>query len=250
MASRSNGVELYRFYQNPLTPGRVQLTTAEAHHFVSVLRGKLNDSIELFDGQGTLAQATVTQIRKHDVYAEVQTLTQQPSRQTRRLILATAVAKGQRFDWMLTKTTELGIDHIALVQFERSVRLGRESAIERYQSMTIAACKQCGRLYLPQITGPARLIEVIADLKKQYPHSRLLYGGLEGKPASLAELSSWDGDTIVFVGPEGGMTELEHRLLEHHGAIPLRIGQHILRTETAATAFSALLEALRVNNSA
>ncbi len=154
-------MELYRFYQNPLTPGRVQLTTAEAHHFVSVLRGKLNDSIELFDGQGTLAQAAVTQIRKHDVYAEVQTLTRQLPRQTRRLILATAVAKGQRFDWMLTKTTELGIDHIALVQFDRSVRLGRESAIERYQSMTIAACKQCGRLYLPQITGPARLIDNI-----------------------------------------------------------------------------------------
>jgi 16S rRNA (uracil1498-N3)-methyltransferase len=51
----------------------------------------------------------------------------------------------------------------------------------------------------------------------------------------------------VFIGPEGGLTEPEIQLLEHYGAAPIRIGNHILRTETAATAFAAILEALRIN---
>ncbi len=239
-------MDIMRFYHSPLKAGRVQLSSPEAHHFVSVMRGKLGDTVELFDGLGTSGQGTVVHIRKNEVAVEVGRVSTEPARQKRRIILAAAIAKGQRFDYMLTKCTELGADHIALVQFERSVRLGRESAAERYQSLTVAACKQCGRVYTPELTGPKRLPEVIADLHMRYPQSRLFYGSPLPEAKSINQLELSDLDTIIFVGPEGGFTESEDRLLRDHNAIPVRIAEHILRTETAAAAFVAVFEALRL----
>jgi 16S rRNA (uracil1498-N3)-methyltransferase len=241
-------MELLRFYHHPLTVGRVQLSQSEAHHFVGVLRGKVSDVIELFDGVGVCGQGVVTQIRKNEVFVEVKAVACKPARLKRRIILATAIAKGQRFDWMLAKCTELGVDHIALVQFERSVRLGRDSAVERYQSLTVSACKQCGRSFLPELTAPKRLIEVINDLKARYPQSNLFYGSLLSDAKTLRHLDDSESDTLVIVGPEGGLTELEERLLLHRGAIPIRIAEHVLRTETAAAAFVAVFEALRTTD--
>jgi 16S rRNA (uracil1498-N3)-methyltransferase len=239
-------MEMLRFYHHPLVVGRVQLSLSEAHHFVGVMRGKVGDSIELFDGQGVSALGVVAHIRKNDVFVEIANVVTQPPRLHRRIILATAIAKGQRFDWMLAKCTELGVDHIALVQFERSVRLGRDSAVERYQSLTVAACKQCGRSFLPELTAPKRLIEVIADLKAHYPQSRLYYGSPLSNAKTLRQLDDKsESDAVIFVGPEGGLTEMEDRLLLHHGAIPVQIAAQILRTETAAMAFVAVFEALR-----
>lgn len=235
-----------RFYHSSLKAGRVQLSSPEAHHFVSVMRGKVGDAVELFDGQGTLVQGAVVYIRKNEVTVEVGRVSTQPARAKRRIILAAAIAKGQRFDYMLTKCTELGVDHIALVQFERSVRLGRDSAVERYQSLTVAACKQSGRVYMPDISAPKRLPEAIADLHMRYPQSKLFYGSPQPDAKSINLLELSDFDTIIVVGPEGGLTQTEDRLLLEHNAIPVRIAEHILRTETAATAFVAVFEALRL----
>ena len=240
-------MEIPRFYHYPLQAGCVRLSADEGHHFVNVLRGKIGQTIELFDGQGRLASGIVSQIKKADVFVEVKTITEFPPRESGRVILAAAVAKGQRFDWMLSKCTELGVDHIALVQYERSVRIGRESATERYQNLTIAACKQCGRVFLPTITGPKKLNETIIELEHQYPQSRIIIGSLESSAQTISQFAGSGEDTIVFIGPEGGLTEPEIQLLEHYGAAPIRIGNHILRTETAATAFAAILEALRIN---
>jgi 16S rRNA (uracil1498-N3)-methyltransferase len=241
-------MEMLRFYHHPLTVGRVQLSQVEAHHFVGVLRGKVGDSIELFDGIGASASGIVAYIRKNEVIVEIEKVVAQPPRLNRRIILAAAIAKGQRFDWMLAKCTELGVDHIALVQFERSVRLGRDSAVERYQSLTISACKQCGRVFLPELTAPKRLIEVLADLNSRYPRAHLFYGSPLADAKTFNQIELSNSDTIVFVGPEGGLTELEDRLLIHHKATPVRIAEHVLRTETAATAFVAVFEALRTGS--
>jgi 16S rRNA (uracil1498-N3)-methyltransferase len=240
-------MEIPRFYQDPLTEGRIQLSAAEGHHFVHVLRGKAGQSIELFDGHGRLAAGVVSHIKKADVFVEIKTVAEFSERKTRRIILAVAAAKGQRFDWMLSKCTEVGTDHIVLVGYEHSVRLGKESAIGRYQSLTIAACKQCGRNTLPIITGPQKLNDTVGKLKQQYPQSRLLYGSLESDAQTIRSLADSNEDIVVFIGPEGGLTEAEIQLLKDHGAMPICVGNHILRTETAAIVFAAILESLRIS---
>jgi 16S rRNA (uracil1498-N3)-methyltransferase len=239
-------METPRFYHPMLQPGLVQLSRPEGHHFVSVLRGKTGHAVDLFDGHGGLAGGVVSRIKKSDVFVQIESVAKFPPRQTGRIILAVAAAKGQRFDWMLSKCTEIGVDHIALVSYERSVRFGRESAIERYQNVTIAACKQSGRIYLPTISGPHKLDEAIHALKQQYPQTRLLFGSLESNAKTVRTLIDNNEDVIVFIGPEGGLSAMELHLLNALGAIPIRIGSHILRTETAAAAFAAVLESLRV----
>jgi 16S rRNA (uracil1498-N3)-methyltransferase len=240
-------METPRFYHPLLQSGLVQLSRTEGHHFVSVLRGKAGQAVELFDGHGHLAGGVVSQIKRNDVFVQIEKVTEFPGRQTGRIILAAAAAKGQRFDWMLSKCTEIGVDHIALVGYEHSVRLGKESAIERYQNLTIAACKQCGRVILPVITGPKKLTDTIQELKQQYPQSRLLYGSLESNAQTIRFLTDIHEDVLVFVGPEGGLTEGEIKVLSDCGAVPVRVGNHILRTETAAIVFAAILESLRIS---
>lgn len=239
-------METPRFYHPLLLPGLVELSGAEGHHFVHVLRGKAGQTIELFDGLGHTARGVVSRIKKTDVFVQIEKVTESPLRQTRRIILAVAAAKGQRFDWMLSKCTELGADHIALVHYEHSVRLGKESAIGRYQSLTIAACKQCGRNTLPIITGPQKLTDTIHELKQQYPQSQFLYGSLESGAKTIRSLAENNEDIAVFIGPEGGLTEAEIQLLKGHGAMPVRVGNHILRTETAVIVFAAILESQRI----
>jgi 16S rRNA (uracil1498-N3)-methyltransferase len=240
-------METPRFYHPLLHPGLVELSGAEGHHFVHVLRGKVGQAIELFDGLGHTAQGVVSRIKKTDVFVQIEKVAEVSLRQTRRIILAVAAAKGQRFDWMLSKCTEVGADHIALVGYERSVRLGKESAIGRYQSLTIAACKQCGRNTLPIITGPQKFNDTIHELKQQYPQSQLLYGSLESDAQTIRSLADSSEDIVVFIGPEGGLTDAEIQLLKGHGAIPVRVGSHILRTETAGIVFAAILESLRIS---
>ena len=245
--SRSMGAP--RFYHEPLSPGRIQLSATEGHHFIHVLRGKEGQSIELFDGRGHCAEGVVCQIKKSDVFAEIKTVKEFFERKSNRIIIATAAAKGQRFDWTLSKCTELGVDHIVLIQYEHSVRLGKESAIDRYQQLTVAACKQCGRNILPLITGPQKPEETIIELKRQYPQSAILYGCPESDCKAVKSLVSNSQDVIAFVGPEGGLTEGEMQLLKKNNAFGVCIGSHILRTETAAIVFAAILEYLRINKS-
>lgn len=241
-------MEIPRFYHNPLNPGQARLSAAEGRHFVSVLRGRAGQSIELFDGCGGLAGGVVTQIKKNDVFVEIKNVSACPLSQAGRIILAVAAAKGQRLDWMLSKCTELGADHIVLILYEHSVRLGSQSAAGRYQNILIAACKQSGRVFLPILTGPQKLAEAIAELKRQYPQSRFIFGSPDPNAKTIRNLANDSRDTLVFIGPEGGLTQIETQLLEHNGAVPVRVANHILRTETAAVAFTAILEALRINN--
>jgi 16S rRNA (uracil1498-N3)-methyltransferase len=239
-------METPRFYHPSIQAGLVELSAAEGHHFVHVLRGKAGQAIELFDGLGHTAVGVVSRVKKNDVFVQVEKVTEAVARQTRHIILAVAAAKGQRFDWMLSKCTEVGTDHIALVHYERSVRLGKESAIERYRNVTISACKQCGRNIFPVISGPLKLTETIHAFKEQYPHSQLVYGSLEADACTVKSLADCGDNVVVFVGPEGGLTDAEIQILKNNQAMPVCVGNHILRTETAAIVFAAILEAMRI----
>lgn len=238
-----------RFYSESITQGRHTLDRIESHHLISVLRGKVGDSVELFDGKGGLAQGVVAAIRKGDAVVETEHIHHTIRPALPKIILAAAIAKGQRFDWMLGKCTELGADHIALVTYERSVRMGKDASCGRYADMLIAAAKQCRRLFLPIITGPQTLPQTLVEVKQQYPGASLLFGSVADNSKPITHIAPITGDVVVFVGPEGGLTEAEEQLLLDNRATPVRIAAHILRTETAAVAFAAVLESLRLTQS-
>ena len=233
-------MRLVRFYCQSIEP-KTMLDPVESNHLSRVLRLSVGAAVELFDGNGTLAQGTVEQIQRNQVIVQITQRTQPPPRAAGRIILAVSYAKGQRFDWLVEKCTELGADHIAAVQFDRTVKLGNDKALGRLSKITIAAAKQCGRVFLPKLTGPAKLTETAEALRLEYPRSTWIYGSPDGNPMSENAKSSEAADTVTFIGPEGGFTEAETAYFRSIGASAVSINENILRVETAAVAFCALL---------
>lgn len=223
------------------------LDPVESNHLSRVLRAVKGTPLELFDGQGTLAEGVVDKIDKKRTVVRVQKTTHTAPAATGRIILAVSFAKGQRFDWLVEKCTELGVDHIAAVQFERTVKQGKDSALERYRKITIAAAKQSKRLFLPTLTGPAKLPPTLDALIAEYPGCALLYGDPEGMPAFDIPAAIKEGrDCVVVIGPEGGISDAETALLAANNATGVMINSNILRIETAAVAFCATLAAVRL----
>ncbi|OQY06034.1 MAG: hypothetical protein B6I25_04725 [Planctomycetales bacterium 4572_13] len=222
------------------------LDPAESGHLCRVLRAKKGTPLELFDGRGSFAEGIVERVDKKRTTVRVQKIVCTPAATSGRIILAVSFAKGQRFDWLVEKCTELGVDHIAAVQFERTVKLGKNTALQRYRKISIAAAKQSKRLFLPEITGPEKFPATLDSLIGQYHQGLLLYGDLKG--ASFFDLPAVKDkqDYIIVIGPEGGLSENELALLAGGGACGVTINRNILRIETAAAAFCAAVAASRL----
>lgn len=217
------------------------LDEVESHHLSKVLRLETGSRVELFDGRGTLAQGIVRKADRRQSTVETQQITCAPRPESGRLILAVSYAKGQRFDWLVEKCTELGADHIAAVQYDRTVKLGSESAVERLGKIALAAVKQCGRLFVPELSGPKPLQKTITELKSRYPNSCFCCGDPQGSSPAAFIANCKDRDIVVLVGPEGGFSADEYDWILSENIERVSIHPNILRVETAAAAFCAVI---------
>ena len=242
MAREDLGARRRRFYQRPITKGELELTGPEGRHLVQALRGRCGQWVELFDGAGTVAQAEVLRIERSGAQLAVRSLERLEARERGRVVIAASLAKGERFDWLIGKCTELGVDHICPVRCERTVKQGGSGkAAQRYEHVAVSAAKQCGRVFLPTIDEPATLGDCAAALEGQYPGALWLTGRARGEAAKLTEVDVAGRDVVAFVGPEGGLTEAEVQLLNERQAQGVRLTETVLRIETAAIAFAAIL---------
>jgi 16S rRNA (uracil1498-N3)-methyltransferase len=226
--------------------GQVALDETEAHHLIHVLRLRPGDPVEVMDGRGTVGEGIVADIGRKSVTVEVQRIRRADARRTARLVLAASVPKGAHLDALITHCTELAADHIALTLFERTVKQPHGPGFpDRCRKLAVAAAKQCGRPFLPVLSGPETLADTLSALTAGYPAARILFGRCETSVPPIGALELGDTDIIAFVGPEGGMTPDEEHLLEQHDAVGVRLGENILRIETAAMAFCAICAAHR-----
>lgn len=230
-----------RFYLATLPEsGAAVLEDLEAHHLIHVLRASPGDIVELFNGTGLVASAQITSLHKRD--AKLQILgshREEPS--PRQIIVATAVPKGDRFDWLIEKATELGVTRVIPLRTARSVVDPRESKLEKQRQTVIAACKQSGRNHLLELS-PTIAWSDFAQRELGQGASYIAHPGPTARPVSS---SLWQGKaSIVFaIGPEGGFTEEEVEIAVGRGAVPLSLGPRILRIETAVLALAACAEA-------
>ncbi len=242
-------MEHYRFYCNPITESSAELTGREAHHLTSVRRLKTGEKIELFDGAGRLATAAVLSATNRNVTLQIEDSKVTPKPEQNQIIIAVSIAKGDRFDWLIAKCTELGTDRITPVIFERTVKQPKNpKTAVRWQNLAIAAAKQSRRLFLPQIDPPMGLEQAAEKLKADHPDARLLFGSLDADCHSILETPVVNVDTIVFIGPEGGLTQQEQAFLLNQSVEPARITDTVLRIETAAIAAAAILAAKRISS--
>lgn len=213
----------------------------ENHHLVTVMRMKIGEAIELINGKGQLAKAVVKEIEKKSSTLLVTLVKTDPS-QRKRLILAQAIPRLNRLDYIIEKCTELGVTEIWLFPSTYSEKKNfSENQLERIDALMIAAIKQCGRLFLPKLS-------LLPALKQWTPFTIPTFFG-DTHPDASPFILKWrqlesPNEAIFCIGPEGGFTEEEEQLLQKLGAHGVKLHHHILRTDTAAIASIALLSHL------
>jgi len=237
-------LKLPRFYCNPITTGKNKLCAEESHHLIHVSRLTVGAEIELFDGSGICAKAKVTAIKRSEVTAEVaniQTITRPNSK---RITIAASIPKGKRFDWMIAKCTELGVDQIVPLIFDRTVKQPA-TTVARYTKIAIAAAKQSGNCFLPTISEPKKIELFLASVTTDNPDASIFFGDLSTQAKNARTLIEDQKSVIVIIGPEGGISEREIQILRDYRAKGIRLTNNILRIETAAVGFAAVLCSFR-----
>jgi len=238
-----------RFFHAPIAPGLVELSEAESRHALQSLRLQPGDEIVLFDGAGRIAHGQIEPAtgglgrggrsrgaRRAGVRVERVLQVPPPAR---RLTLVVPGCKGDRLSTLVEKCTELGAARLMFTEFERTVVHVRDAALERLARTSVEACKQCRRAWLPEIAVARSLAESIAGVAAGHlivadPDERApgLAGWLHGHAGAAEHLTA-------VIGPEGGLTDGELASLRAAGGQPVRLGEHILRVETAAIAVAA-----------
>jgi 16S rRNA (uracil1498-N3)-methyltransferase len=215
----------------------------EARHLQTVLRIKLDDEVELFDGQGRTRQARVKELGRHSLtFFTVQPVIDHP-RPPCALTLFACVSKGKHMDWTIEKAVELGVARIVPVISARTiVRIEPEDCDakkDRWMRIAEEAARQCGSAWLPEILPPCSLVESLPLIQATTP---TFVAALtpDAKPLRECLLPTTNCNCQLptdqagfYVGPEGDFTPEELAQLQAAGAIPVSLGKNVLRTETA-----------------
>jgi 16S rRNA (uracil1498-N3)-methyltransferase len=233
----------------PLVEGSLDLDRPQAHHVRNVLRLSAGDTIEVFDDRGTVAQAAIEQCDAAGVRVRVGQVERLP--QARPIIIASAVPKGDRADWMIEKLSELGVARFVPLQTARSVVHPKgQSKLERWRRIATESSKQSRRAGVMRIDELTRLEDALgaaqatSDAAESPAQSGLDRRGalyLSTAPDAVPILSASSfivprSSLVLFIGPEGGWTDEELARFTSAGLTGVKLTATILRVETAAVA--------------
>lgn len=236
-----------RFYCPPPLPLNAvsELPPAAAHHASRVLRLRVGDAVQIFDGLGNALDAVIDAIEgKHVLLGSLRACISAPQSGLH-IVLAQAMSSSEKMDWVVQKATELGATEIAPVQTQRSVAkltgARADKRVEHWSNVAIAACEQSGRNTLPLIHPPLELEAWLAQTKTVAASKFIL---LPDGATALRSQPQPQTHCMLLIGPEGGFTGDEARLAQQAGFAPILLGPRVLRTETAALAGIAAIQTL------
>lgn len=213
----------------------VVLDAAESRHAKGPLRLAPGRVVVLTDGAGRVAEGTLSMLRRGRAEVRIESVLDEPT-PIAGLTLAVGVLAGSAMDLVVQKAVELGVERLVPVCCQRS-QLGLERAATRLDHWTrIArqALKQCRRAWALEITQPLVLDGFVARVGQG--------GGVVAHPGGRrVDEIDLPRPPVLLVGPEGGLSGEEEKLLKSHEWSRLRLGPHVLRAETAAIAGAAVL---------
>ena len=236
-----------RFFSPPPLPlsGRFELPPDAAHHASRVLRLRVGDTVEIFDGAGGECRGLIADIRGKNVTVAGITPISRSSESPLRVVLAQSLSGSEKMDLIIQKSTELGVTEIQPLATERSVaRLTAERAARRldhWRQVVISACEQCGRNVLPAIHAPLDIMDWLQNSESASDSKYIL---LPEGINSLHDQDKPNGKAVLLVGAEGGFSQAECAAAIRCGFTSIRLGARVMRTETAAIAGIAALQML------
>ncbi|MCA1839530.1 MAG: 16S rRNA (uracil(1498)-N(3))-methyltransferase [Actinomycetota bacterium] len=236
------------FYVEPGTTTQasrqVVIDKEQSRHLALVRRARVGDRIQICDGEGTVAIASLESVGKMQVSAKIESSVSIAYPRPAITILQ-GLAKGAKVDLVVQKLTELGVDRIVIFESQRSIPAwdqGKaERALERWRSISFEAAKQSRRAWLPKVEGPLTFEEaaLLAD-----SHAATIVAHGASATSARKELSKMNhglSDICVVIGPEGGLSLEEVSALEKGSAVIAGFGPNTMRTETAAIVIAALV---------
>ncbi|WP_369589071.1 16S rRNA (uracil(1498)-N(3))-methyltransferase [Kingella oralis] len=233
-----------RFYlPTDLAPNTTFRLPENIVRHIHVLRLNAGDAITLFNGTGNDFDATLQEIGKRHAQCHI-TAQRQPENESRlQITLIQAISSGERMDFTLQKSVELGVRAICPIISERCVvRLSGERAdkrVQRWQDIAIAACEQSGRSIVPTVLP----IVSFSDYLRQMPPELHLMMSLR-RATTLRDIAPAPQSLRLMIGPEGGWTPAEEQAALAAGVQTITLGKRVLRTETAAMAAMAAMQVL------
>ncbi len=221
----------------------ISLSKETAHYLNNVLRLRVDDAILVFNGERGEFLARVNAASKKSIEVELCELRRGPIDSSAQgeisIRLLLGLSRGDRMDFAVQKSTELGVSEITPVYTEHGeVKLKADRAekkLQHWRKIAISACEQCGRLNIPSIQNPLPLNEAtLGDTANKW---MLDPSGSDSLPQSIAE-----SGIELLIGPEGGFSSSEIEWARDRGFKIVGLGSRILRTETAPVAALAILQ--------
>lgn len=235
--------ETHIFYAPQVAEGVTELPQEEAGHAVRVLRMKEGDALTLTDGMGHFYDAHITLASNKHCQFAIDNVWDDHKLWKGNIQLAVAPTKNMdRMEWFAEKATEIGVDHITLLNCANSER--KVVKTERLEKIVVSAMKQSHKAFKPEVTPMTTFKEFIAQPFEGQKFIAHCYSPEETENASegihlsgrnfLGDLLTADGNALVLIGPEGDFSIEEVESALNAGFQPISLGESRLRTETAA----------------
>lgn len=222
---------------NPQVPAvgkSVTLDERESHHAAGARRLRVGDTVRLLDGAGMVADGTIETLTKNALTVSIVQRQLVPA-VTRSVHVVCALPKGDRQRYLLDMLTQIGITSFTPLLCERSFVKPKRALLERLQRVMIEACKQSQNPFLPELRHPMELADIMREITTGGCYCMVAHQ--HGDEFQLPEQNT----LYMLVGPEGGFTEPELKLMIDGGAVLVSLGANILRIETAAVTGAGLL---------
>lgn len=214
----------------------------DAHHLAYSLRAKRGDKITAVDGVGNCAEIELINFDKDTIKArrvgELKKVVVE-----KKIILADCLPKQNRFDNIIEKATELGVEKIIPLISERTILRPRDGKSERWQRIAKEAAEQCARDTIPEIGSIRELDGWLKEISPLKEDTLLLFCWESELVTTVREVLSVNKDKniIVLIGPEGGFSEREVQAIKSAGGVSVTLGKRILKTDTAAISVLAMI---------
>jgi 16S rRNA (uracil1498-N3)-methyltransferase len=242
--------------------GVVELARDSAAHVAKVLRARSGDELVLFNGDGREFSGTIESVKGSRVFASIGAARIFDRESPFKVTLVQCVPRGDRMDFIVQKATELGVERIVPVLSQRSVvRLDPSQAASKqahWRAVAISACEQCGRNCLPALEAPlpllhflgaagagdSRVLRLVLEPERADEPRRAAGAALEAALEAGTRVAGTPvTGALIAIGPEGGFAPEELEAFNISSFSRLGLGPRVLRTETAAIAAIAILQA-------
>jgi 16S rRNA (uracil1498-N3)-methyltransferase len=224
------------FYVDPndVHGDEIRVRENEARHLGQVMHKKKHQRIWAVDGEGKAYEVQLMQIGRKEATGKIIHIRRRLGEPMTEVTLAQSILKGDHFDDLVEKTTEIGVRRIIPMITENTIPSAGPQKLARWRRIAVAAMKQSGRSVLTEITGPAYFQQIL-ETKTQYQLCWIAHPGSTSIPPRFAENNTNKRikTVLLLVGPEGGFSDSEIENAKQQGIRQITLGPRRLRAETA-----------------